>query len=604
MRRVLQLSLISSLLIVSGTGMSLGQTSPMPQHCQVNPTSDCLDTILDRLLAKIEAEQDGNSRQEYLSGIAVTLISEGKFQRAERFARGIQADNLREQNLGSIASGYAENGQLDDARRVLKSIESPIIRGIVEVAISGADLDSDAVDENLQRLAKIENPSLRDSGFSEVAKEIALSGNYERAKEIAELMAPGGLKNHLLGWLALEQLDVSPIDDVIATLNGISPADQRVIAQSHLAKELSIRGNEAVSKRLFDQSRQMLDQLDLKADRILVLREKLAMDNSDAGNQQIALDIAQGIEDPVRKIGVYSYIAGNYANNAKKPQAIELLLRGVEKTKKIDPEPERANIQSMLSRRLAQLGAAAEAALIADFVEDIHSRSLAMQEIGFILLRQGDLAQAGQVFRQIPDPDFKDHTLLHLAVALQEAGQTDEAVDLLEEVIADVRQRPQSPLLDIIYPPMAVLQLKLERQDDAIVSLMQISDPDVRIEKLLSVAKHASKNGETKFAALLSEKALEETEQLKNTDRQMHWLSTMILQHPANFDLGDIEGLVGLIEEDQRKNSFITTLAYGFLDKGLADRAQMLINELADQETRDWFELAMLGLLLNDALKN
>ncbi|MEP3278838.1 MAG: hypothetical protein ABJN26_19745 [Stappiaceae bacterium] len=604
MRNYFKIGFFSSLVALSGVTISYAERNSLPQQCQENPASGCLDNILNSLRLKIEAEPNISTRQEYLSGIAVTLITARRLEQAEQFTRDIQSENLRDQNLGSIASDYAEKGNLEDAQRVLESIKSPIIRGIVEVAILSADFNADSIDESLKRIAKIENLPLRESGRSEIAKDLALSGDYERAKEIADGMSEGGLRNHLFGWIALKQLDAISVEEAMVTLKSMTPVDQRMIAQSHLAKKLSDKGNETASTRLFEQTRKMLTQHDLDAERFMVVQEKLAMDNSDVGRQEIALEIALGITDPARKIGVFSHVADNYARKNDETAAVSLYTQSVREAQKVTPEPRKANILNMLSRRLALQGAAVEAAAIADTVKDPHSRALAMQEIGFTLLRQGDLVKAEQIFRKISDPDFKDHSLLHLAARLQEAGRTTEAIGTLDAVIDNISRRPGSPLLDIVYPPMAIVQLKTGRLEEATSSLMRISERDMRIENMLAVAKSAVEMGQVEFAGSLGEKALEETKHLESDDQKVRWLSKIILSEAAKIGADKIRTLVGLIEDDQQRNKLITALGFGLLDQGERIKARTLVGELGDRDTKDQFELVMLSWLLNDALKH
>ncbi len=382
---------------------------------------------IDAALELSEKRNDGEYQTNILGGVAVGLASNGELSRALEIVEGIEDESVKVSVMGQIAYDLVEAEKFAQGMEITQTLHK-----------SASKTNSKAF--ALQRIAI----ALATAKQFDSALEVVEMLNFESEDE--NPIAISGLRSSVLRIIATSQAEAGNIDEALKMAEPI-PIGDRILVINEVNRSLIKSGE---TNRAIELA-QSLDQVYIES-----ALGNIAIALAGEGQVDEGLEIARSLKES-QQVWVMGGIVEALVEQGKINQAEELV-------KSISDYPSWA--LSGFGVKLAQKGEIDKAIEIAESIQD-PNRDLILTHVAAFLIEQGELARveemlqslderqastfsnaifdlaaqeklaaARQLAQLIPNNPNKARALTRLASDYIEAGEKEEAMELLNQALS------------------------------------------------------------------------------------------------------------------------------------------------------------------------
>lgn len=548
----------------SGAALAFGFDAPVNQ-CIVDPEPECFDILFAELSKRVDALIDARG---YAPIPAAILLKAERPRRAEIAIAKIKDPARRKEMLVYIGNAYARAGQIDDAYRILKDIKAPQIRAILIATIASVQLRDGDIESTLAPIIELMDVEFIDPTLSDIARMLADSGHLHRASRIAEAIFDARLQAHALGHVSRGFAKAGDVAMAVAHARLIRDRGLQVLVRGEVGFTLHQRGYKAEAMQLYRDAAALVSALkpdDPARDERL---ESIAHYLIKSGHATAAVALIDRINAPGTRGNLYQRLGHFHAVQGEKEAALRYLGAAVSAASGEKDQYRRYSILREAAMSFAKVGAVDAALSVAQSIQDANIRGGTIKTIGNVLLENGDIARAEQIYLSIDQMDLRAVAVIGFAGFLEAAGQGEEADAHLQALEAALRDAPvrASDMQDGQYlrgSSLASLSRAYSDRGNLKGSLrvaLTLEKPDQRLWTLIPIFGAAMDAGDHALADRLNDILFAE---LKAHPNPRNTLSLIIFLTTFPTNLENIElhrTYAGLLPDDRSKSLLFSAI--------------------------------------------
>ena len=269
-------------------------------ECLINPDYKC---VIAAALFVARSIDDVLGRADALRGIASAQAQAGDIDGALSTTRSIDYASFRIWALHNIALAQAEAGAIDGALSTARSIDDANIRTRALRGIASAQAEAGDIDGALSTARSINDEGVRADALRGIVSAQAEAGDIDGALSTVRSIDNANTRIWTLRDIALVQAEAGDIDGALSTARSIDDANARTRA---------LRDIEAMQAEpeSIDDALDTTRSIDNAGNRAL---SDTASEQAKAGNFQIAMKIAMGIEEIDDRVKALASVAKHLA---------------------------------------------------------------------------------------------------------------------------------------------------------------------------------------------------------------------------------------------------------------------------------------------------
>jgi tetratricopeptide (TPR) repeat protein len=401
---------------------------------------------------------------------------------AAYIAESIAGGEARGEAIAAIVPAYLERGNMDLAAELANSVDDPFSRDrlLIAVAEKCAELDDD--EYALQLAEAIEEPGFQAQGFEHVGLVKASKGQFETARQAAEMMphpdsviagiaikqsldGDGASASSTIDEIEFSRAAVSALNTIAATKISAEEHDTAVeLLEKSLARAAEIEhdeerirsyceignlfheaGRSSRAIETFEKARVDAEQVEnIHRDTLLA---QVSLGFLTAGSIELADRALDAVSDKTQIASVVLGFARDHWRREEKEEAVEALeeayaiLRSQRDFETRDSKS-KFGLMGSIAAQFAGFEKRERGLEVAESIEDGGQRSAALATVAAIAAGQGDEATGGQALNAIAEPSDRVFALIGMSDAVNktDAALASELLDRSERMTDEVAQ--------------------------------------------------------------------------------------------------------------------------------------------------------------------
>lgn len=538
-----------------------------------------------------------------LSGLAVQLAQEGKFDEALQIAKEIrEVPWERSWALREIAKVMAKEGLFEEAIKVAREIEeaaecSETLREIAEAMAKAGMIEhvEETFEEAMKVARKSEDVQDRLVVLRGIAEAMAKIGMKERAEEafkeamkVAKEIEEAGEHSEALNEIAITMAKAGKFGEAIKMASKIEDSEKRSWALREIARVMAEEGMMEHAKEALKEAIKAAKKIEGAWERSWELKEIAEILFEEATN------VVKEIEEAFWRSEALRGIAEAMAKGGMVEHAKETLEEAVKVAREIEGEKNRSQALSRIAEAMVKTGimerakeVAEEAMKVAKEIGDEGLRSEMLTEIAAVMAKAGMFEEAMKVVKELGNEGWRSEALIEIAVVVAKEGMIERAKETFEEAM---KTRMTKEIGDAEWHSKALTEIaiamaKVGKFEEAMKIAKEVEDARERSRALRWLAEKMVKEGAMERAER-AKKAMKVAKEIEDAEERSWVMSEIATEMTKVGKFEEAMEVARKIENVRLRLWALKEIAAEMAKAGKIEEAMKVAGEIEDAGKR------------------